>query len=347
MEQILRYACIGAGGIARKKHLNGYSRLSSVKPVAVCDTNLEAAKRLASDFGISGVYTDYKELLKRERPDLVSVCTPNALHKEITVEALKHGCNVHVEKPIALNENEAKEIAAAEKRYGKQVQVGLNKRYLGNTILVKRLLDAGFFGHIYHTRCGWERNSGIPGVGRWFTNKALSGGGALIDLGVHYLDLALSVMGWPEPEKVSGSISNTFLLEGNRIRRGYLSSSGTIDVEDMANGSVIMKSGQTLLFCFSWASNIEEEIQYIEALGTKAGFKIQNGKLTLYTQLGGSMFTMIPDETTLPLDQNEFQSFVDCIRTGQKPEATVEQGIRVMKLIDMIYDSFVQWKDIN
>ena len=146
MEEKIRYACIGAGGIARKKHMRGYSRIPQVEITAVCDSNPEAAARLANDFGVSRVYTDYQELLKKERPDLVSVCTPNATHKAITIEALRQGANVHVEKPIALTEAEALEIAAAEKQYGRIVQAGLNKRYLGSTLLIKKLLEEDFFG---------------------------------------------------------------------------------------------------------------------------------------------------------------------------------------------------------
>lgn len=343
MEGKLRYACIGAGGIARKKHMNGYSKLPEVELVAVCDLCEEAAESLAKDFDVEKVYTDYKEMFEKERLDIVSICTPNATHKDITIAALAHGCNVHVEKPVTLNAKEAQEIADAEKKYGKLVQVGLNKRYLSNMILIKRLLKQEYFGHIYNVRVGWERNSGIPGVGRWFTDKELSGGGALIDLGVHYLDLAMLTMGWPEPERASGSLSTNFLEEGNRIRRGYKSSNGVVNVEDLAQGAVIMKNGQTLMFCFSWASNIEEEVQFIQAYGTKAGFEIRNNELKLFTQLDKTMFTMIPDPKTLPLDGNEFQSFVDNIKKGTERESTVQQAIQVMNLIDMIYDDFVMW----
>lgn len=340
-EQKLRYGCIGAGGIARKKHMNGYSKLPNVELAAVCDSNIEAAKALARDFGVARVYGDFCEMLEKEHLDIVSVCTPNATHKDITVKALSMGCNVHVEKPMALNAAEAREIVEAEKRYGKKVMVGLNKRFLGVTVLIKRLMDEGFFGDIYHVRCGWERDSGIPGVGRWFTDKSLSGGGALIDLGVHYMDLAMYILGWSEPERVAGTLSNNFLTEGTRIRRGYKSADGVIDVEDMAAGCVVMKSGQTLDYCFNWAANIEKEIRYIDAYGTKAGFRLENDGLKLFTQLGGTMFTLVPDEATMPLDGNEFRSFAESIISDTPTEATAEQGLRVMELIDMIYASSV------
>lgn len=344
MTQKLKYACIGAGGIARKKHLNGYSRLSEVEIVAICDICRNAAEKLASDFEVPHVYTDYLEMLEKEKPDIVSVCTPNVTHKQITIDVLNHGCHVHVEKPMALNAAEAHEILAAAKKNGKKVQVGLNKRFLSSTVLLDRLLAQKFFGDIYHVRCGWERNSGIPGVGSWFTNHAQSGGGALIDLGVHYLDLAMYIMGWPEPASVSGVLNNQFLFDSTRIRRGYHSADGPIDVEDAANGTVVMRDGQTLEYCFSWASNMEKEIRYVEVYGTKAGFRMVNDELRLFTQLGGTMFTLMPDAATMPLDENEFASFAQSIEEDREPVASAMQATKIMELIDLIYRDSVDRK---
>lgn len=339
----LRYACVGAGGIARKKHMNGYSKLPEIEMVAVCDTDEAAAKRLAADFGVTKTYTDYREMLDQENLDIISVCTPNFTHKPITVYALEHGCNVHVEKPIALNAAETEEIIAAEKKSGKKVMVGLNKRFLASTVLFSNLMKEDYFGYIYHVRCGWERSSGIPGVGRWFTEKKLSGGGALIDLGVHYLDLAFYALGWPEVERVVGEASHNFLVEGERIRKGYKSGVGPTDVEDMINGTAVTKDGRTVDFCFSWASNIEKETRYVEAYGTHAGFRIDNDDIWLFTRVGGTMFKMTPDVNTMPMDRNEFQSFVDCIVNDTKPEADTEHALMVMKCIDMIYADCRIW----
>lgn len=339
MGKKLRYACIGAGGIARKKHLRGYAQLPQVELAAICDTNLQAAQALAQEFQIPKVYTDYRQMLQQEALDLVSVCTPNSTHKEITVFALSRGCHVHVEKPMALNAEEAQEILAAQSRYGRLVQVGLNKRFLGSTIFLRRLLDQGFFGDVYRVRCGWERSSGIPGVGRWFTNRAFSGGGALIDLGVHYLDLAMVMLGWPTPKQVLGSLNRGFLSSGDRIRRGYKSGDGPNNVEDSASGTVVMTSGQMLDYCFSWASNIQKEVRYLEVYGTKAGFRLENDDFQLFTQLGGVMFTATPDPATMLADEEECLSFVEAIQNGTPPEATAQQGFQVLALIDQIYKS--------
>lgn len=340
---MIRYACIGAGGIARKKHLQGYSRLPQVELAAICDTNRAAAEALAREYGIPRVYTDYRELLQVEKPDLVSICTPNVTHKDITIAALEQGACVHVEKPMTMNAAEAREVLEAQKRTGKLVQVGLNKRFTSAAVLLRRLLEAGYFGEIYHVRCGWERNSGIPGTGRWFTNRALSGGGALIDLGVHYLDLGMLAMGWPEPEKAVGALSDCFLDGGGRIRRGYRSADGVNDVEDSAAGVVRMKDGKLLEYAFRWAANIQKETQYVQGLGTKAGFRLEDDSLVLYTQLGGTMFRMLPDEKTLPEPENECESVI-CAMEGSSPcRAPAEEGARIMELIDLIYGASGQW----
>lgn len=341
---MIRYACIGAGGIARKKHLQGYSRLEGVSLTAICDTNSAAAEALAKEFGIPHVYTDYRELLEREKPDLVSICTPNYTHKEITIAALEHGACVHVEKPMTMNAEQAREVLAAQARTGKLVQIGLNKRFQPNAVLLRRLLEEGYFGDIYQVRCGWERSSGIPGTGRWFTNRALSGGGALIDLGVHYLDLAMLSMGWPTPERAAGTVSDCFLQHGGRIRRGYRCGTGINDVEDSAAGTVIMQDGRQLEYAFRWASNTEKEIQYVQGLGTKAGFRLDETTLELFTQVGGTMFRMIPDERTMPEAENECESMIRAMRGEIPCQANAQDGEKIMELIDRIYADSVCWK---
>ena len=343
----LKYCCIGAGGIAKKKHMAGYAKEKDVEIVAVCDTFEPSARALADAFGVEKVYTDYKKMLEEVKPDLVSVCTPNCTHAAITIDCLRAGANVHVEKPIAMNAIEAQAIVDAEQETGRQVMLGLNKRFLGQTMLIRRLIEEGFFGEIYKATCGWERDSGIPGIGRWFTNKQLSGGGALIDLGVHYLDLTLDLMGWPEAESVSGNTYINFGKGAERIRRGYKSDpDGVYDVEDSATGFVRMKNGATLNFTFSWASNIEHEVRHVELLGTRGGMTLVDDKLKLFSQFGGSMFTLIPDEATVPNDVSECGHFVDCILNGKKVATPASEGQKMMKIIDGLYRSAEEKREV-
>lgn len=341
MEKKLRYACIGAGGIARKKHLANYAKQKDIELVAVCDSVAAAAEALSRDFGIGKTYTDYKEMLEKESLDIVSVCTPNYLHKEITCYALEHGVNVHCEKPLAMDQYEALDILQTSQRTGKKVMLGLNKRYLPETLLVHQLMDEGFFGEIYHIRCGWRRNSGIPGIGRWFTNHALSGGGVMIDLGVHYLDLALSYLDYPEILTVSGSAYQKFGKAGDtRIRKGYRSSpDGVFDVEDMAVGMIRTVSGATIDFEFSWASNIEKEMRYIELMGTKGGMIMENDDLRLFSHKAGTCFVEKPDMNTLNYNISEFGHFIQCIKTDTCPITNAKEGYKIMKIIDAFYAS--------
>ncbi len=336
----LKYACIGAGGIARKKHLPGYSADGRVEVAAVCDSDLLLSEKLAKDFAVEHVYTDYKEMIAAEKPDIVSVCTPNFTHAEIAVFALEHGCHVHVEKPMAINVQQARSIVQAAERNGKQVLHGLNKRYMGQTFLIQRLISEGFFGEIYKASCGWERNSGIPGTGRWFTNKALSGGGAMIDLGVHYLDLTLSLMGYDKVTSVQASTHRIFGPESERIRRGYRSEPGGVyDVEDYATGMIRTATGATINFVFSWASNIEREVRYVELVGTKGGFRVENDHFRLFKQYGGTMFTLLPDESTMPESINECSHFISSILSGKKVLTPAEEGVYLLQVIDALYKS--------
>jgi predicted dehydrogenase len=347
MKKKLRYACIGAGGIADKKHMNNYSKLESVELVAVCDTNIEAAQKLADKYKVVHVYDDYAEMFRNEKLDFVSICVPNFLHAQICIDALKAGLHVHCEKPLALNAEEVKNIIAEKNRQGKKVMVGVNNRFTNESAMIKKLADSDFFGEIYHAKCGWKRNSGIPGIGKWFTEKKYSGGGPLIDLGVHFMDLALYFMGYSRPVSVYGAAYANFKSENTRIRPGYKSVEGGIfNVEDTAVGFVRLENGATIDFDFSWASNIEKEVKYIELLGTKGGMSMVNGEIKLFTQKAGTCFTMYPDEKTIPAAQNEYGHLVECILNDKEPLASPEEACELMKVIDGLYVSASEKREV-
>lgn len=349
MADKIKYACIGTGGIGSSKHLGGYAALPDVEIVGVCDLNRDSAERAAAKNGVhSTIYTDFREMLEKEKPDIVSVCTPNNTHKELAVAALEAGCNVHLEKPIAMTLEEADAILDAEAKSGRLVQMGMNNRFTGMTILLKRLVEEGFFGEIYSARCGWERSSGIPGIGKWFTNKALSGGGALVDLGVHFLDLTMDLLGWPEPERVTGHTFSKFGDSRDRLFFLYRNfTTGVYDVEDMAEGVIQMQNGAVLNVKASWASNNQGEYRYVELLGTKGGIRLQNDNLEAYAQYGGAMFRMQPDMMSLQRPAGECAAFVDCVRTGKRPIATAAQGRKILQLMRAIYDSAEQGRELE
>ena len=202
----LRIGIIGNGGIAKWAHIPAYKNMDNVEIIAVCDIIEERAKEASEMLGGKpAVFTDYKELLKAEGLDAVDICTPNYLHSIIAVDALHAGLHVFCEKPDAVSVEEALKMGQAAKETGKTLMVMRNNRFHTASQYLKKYIADGKAGEIYAGRCGWQRRRGIPGKGGWFTTKAQSGGGPLIDLGVHMIDLSIWLMGNPRPVAVSGS----------------------------------------------------------------------------------------------------------------------------------------------
>lgn len=348
VQKKLRYGCIGAGGIADKKHLKQYSELENVEMTAICDVDAKAATRLAEKYGIHNIYCDYTKMFQEQDLDIISICTPNFLHAPIGLEALKRGIHVHCEKPLAMNSGEILALLEQKKDTDAKLMVALNNRFTSEAKFIKRLAGESFFGEIYHAKCGWKRNSGIPGIGKWFTNKKMSGGGALIDLGVHFLDLTLYFMGYPKAKSVTGAIYSSFADCRERIRQGYsCAGNGVFDVEDTAVGMVRLKNGATIDFDFSWASNIEKEVKYVELLGTKGGVSLINGEVKLFSCEAGVCVTTQPDMKTIPTASCESREFVACILKNEEPLATAEQAYELMKIIDAAYLAAELQKEIE
>lgn len=343
----LRYGLIGAGSNAERKHLNNYMNLPNVELVSICDINIESAKRLAKKYDIPKVYSNYEDMLNNETLDLVSICTPNILHADISIYALLKGVNVHCEKPLAVNRSEAAKIVEAKNKSGKKLLVGLNNRFTNEAVFLKKYIDEGFLGDIYKANAGWIRRSGIPGRGTWFTNKDMAGGGVMIDLGVHYLDLALFLMGMPEPSYITGSTYHYFDQTTTRNRNGYRgNANGIFNVEDTAVGMIGLKNGATINFDFSWASNIESDKTFIEILGTKGGARINNGELKIFSELLNTCIDITPKLNPNIKLMNEFEHFTNCILTGDELIAPAEHGVYIMDIINHFYHSAKQQQPV-
>lgn len=344
----LKYGCVGAGGIADSKHLAGYSAIADVEIVAICDANRDAAERLARKYNIPHVYDDYEKMLGIEMLDFISICTPNFLHLPVSLLAAGKGIHIHCEKPIALNAGEAMEIVEAKNKYGIKFMVGLNNRFTNESFFVKKYAEAGLFGEIYHSKCGWRRRREIPGRGGWFTDRKLSGGGPMIDLGVHYLDLVMYFMGNPKPFTVTGATYSKF--PDNRSRNSWAYGSpgvGIFDVEDFAAGFLKLENGATVDFEFSWASNIEKEYNYYELLGTKGGASFREGKLKIFSEVLDTNIDIIPNTNYTIKAISEFEHFIDCIKNGRDPIAIPEQAFEIMRIIDAVYQSSYEKKEIS
>ena len=357
MSKKLKIAVIGAGGIAVGSHLPGYARMDNVEIVAVCDILKDRAEQVAEKFSIPAVYTDYKDVLNILNLDAIDICTPNYLHSKIACEALEKGINVFCEKPDAVSVAEAEKMKAAAEKSGKVLMVMRNNRYRATAAFLKKYIEDGKMGNIYAGRCGWQRRRGIPGRGGWFTTKELSGGGPLIDLGVHMIDLAIWLMGNPTPVAVSGCAYNKFansedISDSASAKHGDRVEGGIFDVEDLAMGFIKFDNGACLQIEFSWASNIEQEHQFVELRGEKAGATISTiaqNQLKIFTEEHSSTVDYIPnvdDKKCMQIHEANLRHFADVLLNGAEPMFVPQQGLDMIKILEAMYKSSDEGREI-
>ena len=339
---MVRIGIVGAGKICQGPHMGAYDRIDNAEIVAICDIDTNKLESLRTRYPNAAFYTDYKEMIEKEELDAVDICTPNNLHSTVAVYALNKGLNVLCEKPDAINASEAEKMQAAAEKSGKTLMAIRNNRYRQSTQFLKKYIKEGKMGEIYAGRCGWIRRRGIPGWGGWFTDKAQSGGGPLIDLGVHIIDLAMYLMGNPKPVTVSGS---TYLKFPH-------TSYSKIDVEDLAMGFIRFDNGACLQIEFSWASNIESDQIFLELRGEKAGSKLLGieNRFEIYTEECGTLATLRPatdDYRGLNHHEGNIRHFIDVIEGKAEPDFVPVQGVNMVKILEAIYKSAELGKEIS
>jgi predicted dehydrogenase len=333
----LRVGVIGLG--MGKSHIKGFREHPRVDVVALADLDAARLAATGKELGIGELYASAEEMLAAAKLDIVSVATPNKFHKPLTIAALKAGCHVLCEKPMAMNAAEGREMLAAAKAAGKRLMINFSFRFREQSWALKRQVETGILGDIYFGRTIWLRRRGMPGFGGWFGTKALAGGGPLIDLGVHRLDLALWLMGHPKPVWVMGSTYNP-------IASAQAKAEGkTFDVEDFAAGMIKFENGATLEVEASWAANIaERELMETRLLGTTGGLLQRNRgegyefEAQIFVEREGCQFDMHlhPPVPGAPSAQVHF---IDSILAGTPHTATGEEGLVVMELLDALYQS--------
>ena len=352
----LRYGIIGLGGIGFDKHLPEYAKLKDeVEIIAAADISESNLQKAIKQYNIPYGFTDYRELLAMKDIDFVSVCLPNFMHAPVTIEALQAGKHVHCEKPMARNGKEAQNMLDAKITSGKKLMIGLNNRFTPYSRYIKQYIDEGSLGEIYFAKCGWLRRNVIPASG-WFLDKNLAGGGALIDLGVHYIDLVMYFMNFPKLRSIMGKTYSKFINSDKRIlysSPGVKPEANTkFDVDDMAVGFIELQNDAGVQFEISWASNTEREMSFYELYGTRGGVKFvkypgEPGILRIYTVINGEHVDIEPKITPVIFDQSEFKDFIGCIMEDREPKyAPVEQCVEMMKIIDAIYASSETRKQI-
>ncbi len=341
---MLKVGVIGTGGISGV-HLGGYSRNPNVEIYALCDINEKNLARRAEEYKVSRTFTDYREMLALPELDAVSVCTWNSAHAECAIAALRAGKHVLCEKPMALNTAQAEEMEKAAKESGKLLMIGFVRRFGNDCAVLKDFIDGGSFGDIYYAKAQYLRRKGCPGG--WFGDKSRSGGGPLIDLGVHVIDLCRYLMGGPQPVSVYGATFNK-LGDRRQIKdaRGYsstvVSQEDIFDVEDMATALIRFDNGAVLSVEASFSLNIEKDVGNIELFGTRAGCKL-DPELTIFTDMNQYLANVkLAQSTALSFDglfDNEINHFVECIETGRPCRNPAQDGVTLMRILDGIYES--------
>jgi len=344
----LKVGIIGLGAIG-SVHADAYASSPEAEIAAICDVSEARLAEIGNKYNVRQRFSDYRDLLKSDM-EAVSICVGNALHRETAIAALSAGKHILLEKPMAMNASEAAEIVRAGKRAKKVIQIGMVRRQMQEVKIVREYVEKGMFGEIYHMRAVLIRRRGIPGLGGWFTTKSASGGGPLIDLGVHWFDAAMHISGLWKPTGVSAMNYAAFGRDMRNYRyvsmwAGPPKYDGICDVEDYSVGLVRFGKKASMVFEIAWAAN-SEDTGFIEILGNKGGARIFDKQLTIYTEHNGRIANITPIIKENNMFHSQANVFVNACLGKCPPAATAEEGLTVMKLIDAVYASSEKGREI-
>lgn len=350
----LRVGVVGLG-FAGQTHVKSYLALPNVEVVALAGLETEVLQSFGDEHGIEHRYERWEDLVARDDLDVVSVCTPTHLHAPVAIAALENGAHVLCEKPLARTGSEGKEIVDAATKAGRVLHVAFNHRRRGDVDVLKHQIDAGQLGKIYYAKAHWLRRNGIPGMGSWFTNREMSGGGPLIDLGVHILDMAMYLLGEPRVLSVTAS---TFAELGPRGLGGspYAAKhavGSAYEVEDLASAFLRLDGGGTLLLETSWATFRRPGDDFgVELFGTDGGAKIgvenytHEDTLRIYTDVGGVPAEVRPRVTRGEGHRAVVREFIDAIRGGDWSGHAGRHGLARTRIIDACYKSAQEGREV-
>jgi predicted dehydrogenase len=331
MEQV-KVGVVGVGWIAQVVHLPILTKLPDAEVVAVCDRDRSRARLVAEKFAIKRLYTDIHQMLESEDLSAIVVCTTTDAHKEIALAALKAQKDVLVEKPIARRHAEAVEIAAAAAQSKRKLMVGMNHRFRPDTMLLKSFLEAKELGKTFFTKAGWLRKRG-PGSA-WITQKEKSGGGALIDLGIVMLDLALWMMGYPA-------------VKGVRASHFFHT---TKQVEDTSLIYITLRNGSVISVEVSWSMSVQDDVYFCHVFGTEGTASLN--PLRIHKELHGNLVNLAPAKMESPQHlfrrsyENELKHFLGAVRGMHTVISTAEEAVQRMQIVEAGYKSARTGKEV-
>ncbi len=338
-------AVIGCGRIAKNAHFPAFAKMDNVRVKYACDILPEKAEKLKEEYPIiENVISDYKVALADPEVDAVFVLTPNYAHYTVTMDALRAQKHVFCEKPITVNYAFSCEMAEEAKKQGKILNIGVCNRYHRSVEMLEEMNRQGKFGNIYHVYCSFRSFRSIPGLGGAFTTKEQSGGGVLIDWGVHFLDLILYVLGGAKLKNVTCDAYCEMAKDMKSYRYNDMWAEDTADVENGTNDVDDYISGHirtdkaSISFNGAWAQNINKNEMFIDFLGDKCGARLTYGKkFEIYD--GSTLETIEPEYDIPNMYLCENKAFIESITTGEKNRSNIENILESAKLLDSLYKS--------
>lgn len=350
MGEKIRVGIIGCGGIANGKHMPSLSKLDNVEMVAFCDVKEEKALKAAKDYGVDGAktYNDYRKLLDDKSIDVVHVCTPNKSHSDITVDALEAGKHVMCEKPMAKTANDAKRMLDAAKRTGKKLTIGYQNRFRPDSQYLHKLCQDGVLGEIYFAKAHAIRRRAVPTWGV-FLNEEEQGGGPLIDIGTHALDLTLWMMNNYKPKYVVGNTYRKLAERRNAANAWGPWDPDKFTVEDSAFGFITMENGATIILESSWALNsLDVDEAKTTLCGTEGGADMKDG-LRINGEMNGRLYTTKIDLSSGGVafyegkaeDAADLEArlWIESIINDTEPVVKPEEAYVVSQILEAIYTS--------
>ena len=344
---------IGCGRIANNAHFPALSKISDLRIKYACDLIKEKAEKVKEKFPIiENVTTDYNEVLNDKEVEAVFVLTPNYAHYEVTMAALKAGKHVFCEKPITVNYELSCEMAREAEKQGKMLNIGVCNRYHASVEKLEELNRNGEFGKLYHVYCSFRSFRSIPGLGGDFTNSKASGGGALIDWGVHFLDLILYILGGAKIETVTGDTYSEMAkdMKSYKYKNMWAEDTknvetGVNDVDDFVTGHIRTDKG-TISFNGAWAQNLDKTEMFIDFLGDKKGARL--AYCGQFEVTDSETLETIQTSHDIPnMYQKEDEAFLEAMRTGVKTRSHIDNVLQSAKLLQAIYDSAAAKKEIS
>ncbi len=341
----IKVAVIGCGNIANSSHIPAYIKNEEVEIKYFCDLIPERAEKCVEKYGCGKAVVDYHDFLNDPDLDAVSVCTHNDFHSIVAIDFMKAGKHVMCEKPAARILSEALEMQKVAHETGRVLNIGVCNRFNTYVMKIKEIIDSGELGEIYHVYASFRAHRSIPGIGGDFTTKASSGGGALIDWGVHYLDLIMYCCGEPKLINASGE---AFCKLGKDIKNYVYTGmwaeetkniNGTYDVDDSVVG-LIRTDGPVISFNGAWAQNIGDSETYIDFMGDKGGIRLKYcSNFRIFGVKNGMLTETEVKANGTDMYENEINDFIRCVKTGDKNQQNIDYAVETSKIMQAIYDS--------